>query len=77
LSGTGYVGVTTSKGLGCRARRNRAKRRAKEAWVRAGLSPDWDVVLSVKSNADRASFADLAADVLRAAQEARQAWNRS
>lgn len=77
LEGTGFVGVTTSKGLGCRARRNRAKRRAKEAWSLAGLCPDWDVVLAVKASADRIPFSDLASDVLRASQEARKAWNRS
>jgi ribonuclease P protein component len=76
LEGTGLVGFTTPKKLGNTPRRNRMKRRMREAVreSRSLLDASWDTVFLATMQANGASFAELAQDVRRAIERMRKRW---
>jgi ribonuclease P protein component len=74
--GSGRVGVSTPKSVGCHARRNRLKRRGREAVRKsmALLRPDLDHILAMQASADQAVFAELCQDVADLLQRAYERW---
>ena len=78
LPGTGLVGVATTKRIGCHARRNRQKRRAREAVNATGLGfVDLDMAVLVRETADKTSFDELTEELKRLLEETRQRWDGS
>ncbi|RYG48875.1 ribonuclease P protein component [bacterium] len=74
LPGTGLLGIATSRKIGSKPRRNRAKRRVKEAARLNGKLPQWDLVLVVSQDAVDVPFPALRGDVERAVAEAIAKW---
>ncbi|GEM_PF-3171970 len=77
--GMGRAGFATSRALGCAARRNRQKRRLKEAFrleveTRPGSAPYLDWVVMAKSEIRTTSFAELRTEVAQLAQEIQKQW---
>ena len=69
------MGVATSRSIGCHARRNRNKRRVREA-VRLTQSHDaaFDMAFVTKSAADGCDFQSLRDEVVRLTVEAKRRW---
>lgn len=64
LPGTGLLGVATARSIGNRPKRNRAKRRAKEAFRLVANRPDFlDFVLVVKGQAVPIAFEQVQREV--------------
>ncbi|MBX3112715.1 MAG: ribonuclease P protein component [Fimbriimonadaceae bacterium] len=78
LPGSGLVGVATSRSIGCHARRNRNRRRVREA-VRLTTSQDpaFDMALVAKSTVDGCDFQALRDEVVRLTAEAKRRWAAS
>lgn len=75
LPGSGLAGVATSRSIGSKPERNRAKRRVREAfWVCGidGSTLDW--VLVVKASAVRADFETLVAQMTELKRESLARW---
>ena len=63
LPGEGMIGIATSKKIGGKPSRNRAKRRVREAIrTSTGACRNLDVVVIVSPNGAKAPFADLVAE---------------
>ncbi|MBL8066684.1 MAG: ribonuclease P protein component [Chthonomonadaceae bacterium] len=75
LPGEGLTGIATAKRTGCHARRNRQKRRIREA-VRTDGTPRYgvDIVFFVRPETRRATFAELREQVQRLTKESVQRW---
>lgn len=64
LPGVGLLGVGTARAIGCRARRNRQRRRVQSCFSNLSLpGPEWDCVAVARVAAVSASFVDLQAEV--------------
>jgi ribonuclease P protein component len=61
LPGEGLVGIATPRSLGCIARRNRQKRRLREAFRASGPPPGFDFVLVARASIAKASFSEIQA----------------
>lgn len=61
--GPGRVAVVAGRRVGSAVRRNRAKRRIREAVRRAEVPAGFDLVLSAKAGADEVAFPDLVTEV--------------
>ncbi len=61
LPGEGLLGITTHRAIGSRARRNRQKRRLREAWLSVGPPEGFDVVVVGRAQVQELSFSDLQA----------------
>lgn len=72
--GSGLVGFATSKKIGSKPQRNRAKRRAREAARKTNLDPRLDYVVVVQAEAPTASFERLAEDLAKAIEGMRDRW---
>jgi ribonuclease P protein component len=59
------VGISTAKKLGVIARRNKAKRRAREAAriIQTEIDRNLDFIISVSSKAEKLPFVDLKAEL--------------
>lgn len=75
LPGTGLLGIGTSKKIGNKPRRNRTKRRFREA-VRLSelVDPRLDYVLIVGPRGDTAPFARIREEVVDLFGKARERW---
>lgn len=76
LSGTGRLGFATPKKLGTVPRRNRVKRRLREA-VRISqgrLSLTWDCIFIAAASAESTDFEELRTDVAAAIEKLRARW---
>jgi ribonuclease P protein component len=77
-SGKARVGISTPKKIGCHARRNRLKRRLREA-VKVNvnlLSNDLDTVILGKVDAESASFSEICADISQTLARANELWEK-
>lgn len=75
LPGTGLVGVTTSKAIGCRASRNRQVRRARAALnAQGGADVNLDIAVLVREGAVGAGWNELKEEIGRLLEETRQRW---
>jgi ribonuclease P protein component len=61
LPGEGLLGITTHRAIGSRARRNRQKRRLREAWLSLAPPAGFDVIIVGRSQVQDLSFSDLQA----------------
>lgn len=61
------LGITTPVRLGSAVRRNRLRRRLREAFRlnRAGLPPGWDILINPRPDVGKVSFAKLQRELLR------------
>lgn len=76
--GKGRVGISTPKKVGCHARRNRLKRRLRDA-VKTSvnlLSNDRDTVVLGKFEAEAASFSEICADISQTLARANELWEK-
>lgn len=77
LTGTGLIGVTTSKSMGCRARRNRTKRRVREiARLQFSRFQKFDTVIVARNSAEKAPFAELECNLGELMDELEQRWEK-
>lgn len=76
LPGSQDTGFATTRKIGCHARRNRQKRRAKSAWDLAKLVNrfDLDFVILVNSSAPQQSFEILQAELEQLHEELIRRW---
>lgn len=75
LPGTGLVGVATARSVGCHARRNRQKRRVREAVrVSAVAEPQFDMAFVAKQAVYTTDFQTLRDEVVRLTTEAKRRW---
>lgn len=75
LLGHGEIGFATVKKIGCHARRNRQKRRAREAYnALAQENVGLDIAVLVRESADKASFDELTEELGRLLEETRRRW---
>lgn len=77
LPGEGAVGVGTSKKIGCHARRNRVKRRIREA-ARSLHSrlEEWDSVVIAKASAAEAGLEELKDEFSELIDELERRWEK-
>lgn len=75
LPGQGHVGFATAKKIGCHARRNRQKRRAREA-LNASDFPivGLDIAVLVRDGADAVGFDELTEELKRLLEETQRRW---
>ncbi|MFM9872605.1 MAG: ribonuclease P protein component [Fimbriimonadaceae bacterium] len=77
LSGSGAIGVTTSRKIGCRARRNRVRRRVREiARIQESRLAKWDSVIVAKASADHAKFETVCNDLGQLIDELERRWEK-
>jgi len=77
LSGTGAVGVTTARKIGCRARRNRVRRRVREiARLQFHRFTNWDSVIVAKASADHAPHEAICKDLNQLLDELECRWEK-
>ncbi|MBS1717156.1 MAG: ribonuclease P protein component [Armatimonadetes bacterium] len=73
--GSGLMGFTTSKSLGCRARRNHLQRKVREA---VGLTSDlpsgYDWIVLLRAEGQKLSFKDLAQEWAQLSSKITQQW---
>lgn len=74
LPGAGLVGIATSRGIGSHARRNRIKRRIREAVRSLSDHTQFDLVIAAKQSAAVAPFVELRGEVQRLSQEVIERW---
>ena len=75
LPGHGEIGFATVKKIGCHARRNRQKRRAREAYnAIAPQNVGLDMAVLVRDSADKASFDELTEELGRLLEETKRRW---
>ena len=77
-SGQARVGISTPKKVGCHARRNRLKRRLRDA-VKINvnlLSNELDTVVLGKIEAESASFSEISADIGQTLAKANELWEK-
>jgi ribonuclease P protein component len=65
LAGQGRIAFATAKKIGCNPRRNKAKRRAKEATrlLKSPIDRNFDFIVSVSSKAEGVAFPQLQAEL--------------
>jgi ribonuclease P protein component len=77
LPGTGHVGVTTSKSIGSRARRNRTKRRIREAArIHGDRLATKDSIVLGRNSAEKAPFEDVARNLGELIDELERRWEK-
>ncbi len=75
LPGIGLVGIATAKAIGSVPRRNRQKRRVREAfWLDPGEKHNLDWVIVVKASAVDRTFGELAFQLGGLIVETQQRW---
>ena len=75
LPGPGEIGFATAKKIGCHARRNRQKRRAREAYnATSPHNVSLDMAVLVRDCADTASFDELTEELGRLLEETNRRW---
>ncbi len=75
LDGTGFVGIATSRLIGNRPRRNRVRRRVREAVrIQAERLVRWDCVVIAKSACAHAEFAEICRQSSELIDEMERRW---
>ncbi|MBS1713374.1 MAG: ribonuclease P protein component [Armatimonadetes bacterium] len=75
LPGEGLVGFATARAIGCHARRNRAKRRARAAFnALPPLSVRADMAVLVREEAAKAEWNELVEELGRLCEETQRRW---
>ncbi|MCE9557668.1 MAG: ribonuclease P protein component [Armatimonadetes bacterium] len=76
LTGEGALGITTTKKIGCHARRNRQKRRTREAWnqIQSPSTLKLDVVIVANASTQDSSFEVLRNELQRLQRELEERW---
>lgn len=75
LPGTGFFGVSAAKSIGCHARRNLAKRRAREAWrTSLGSIPNADIIVIVKVESVEADFQEIQLEMVKLVEGLKDSW---
>ena len=74
LPGTGLIGYSTPRSIGCLARRNRMKRRFRAAVESCGRPEGLDVIVAISASADKVEFESIQKDVAAGLKRISERW---